>query len=254
MEEGSGASKTGFAWFRGLSMAERERPAERYFRESKYWEVWSKVPDVTADLTYALAAVRSTHRLVLDVPCGRGRLLKAVLARYPSMSLYGVDVNSDMVRQTRDAIRAVRVAVASVYAMPFRDRTFDLVVCHQSFMHFEDPLAALKELTRVARTDVYMSITTRRQLNTALRHIGLLATSDVPHWTYNIEEVKSMLARTDFDWTVTGAFLIGKKVLRVSEETYLNVHRAIGQRLPQRVLRRFGQTLFLYGRRREDVR
>lgn len=226
------------------------RPAERYFRESKYWEAWSRVPDMTADLAYALAAVKGTHRLVLDVPCGRGRLLKAIAASHPQVSLYGMDINSDMVRKTRDAVPQGRATVASVYAMPFRDRAFDLVVCHQSFMHFEEPAAALSEVTRVARSDVYVSITTQRQLNTALRYLGLLATSDVPHWTYNVEDLAPMLEATDFDWAVVGAFLIGRKVLRVSEGTYLKIHHVGGRLLPQWLLRRFGQTLFLYGRRR----
>jgi SAM-dependent methyltransferase len=227
------------------------RPAEQYFRESKYWEAWSRVPDMTADLAYALAAVKGTHRLVLDVPCGRGRLLRGIATSYPGVSLYGADINSEMARRTHDAVPQGRATVASVYALPFRDRAFDLVLCHQSFMHFEEPTVALSEVTRVARSDVYVSVTTNRQLNTALRRVGLLATSDVPHWTYNVEDVAPMLAATDFDWTVVGAFLIGRKMLRLSERTYLKMHHVGGRLLPQWLLRRFGQTLFLYGHRRE---
>ena len=52
--------------------------AERFFQDTDYWRSWSEVPDLTVDIDYALRAVRPEDRAVLDVPCGRGRLLKAV--------------------------------------------------------------------------------------------------------------------------------------------------------------------------------
>src|SRR6266536_2486937 len=77
------------------------RPAERFFSDGDYWKSWSEVPDVTVDIDYALRAVRHDDRSVLDVPCGRGRLLKAVSRRAPGAALYGVDVNGQMVEQSR---------------------------------------------------------------------------------------------------------------------------------------------------------
>jgi len=155
-----------------------------------------------------------------------------------------------MVRQARPIV-AGRAVVASVYDLPFPAWTFDLVMCHQSFMHFDQPRRALTELTRVARLDVYLSVTTRRQLNTVLRRVGLLATSDVPHWTYNMEELQAILP-ADFTWRVTGAFLFGQKALRLSHAHYLAVHRTVGRRVPQWLARRYGQTLFVYGHRRDS--
>jgi hypothetical protein len=55
-------------------------PAERFFRDSEYWLVWSQVPDMSADIPYVLAALHLGHRRGFDVPCGRGQLLKAVRA------------------------------------------------------------------------------------------------------------------------------------------------------------------------------
>lgn len=56
--------------------------AERFFRDSEYWRVWSQVPDMTTDIPYVLAALHPGYRRVLDVPCGRGRLLKAVRSTF----------------------------------------------------------------------------------------------------------------------------------------------------------------------------
>ena len=54
----------------------------------------------------------------------------------------------------------------------------------------------------------------------------------------------------EFVWTVTGAFLLGPKALRLSHARYAGLHHLVGRRVPQWLLRRFGQTLFVYGHRR----
>jgi len=225
--------------------------AEGFFRASNYWKAWSTVPDLTADIPYALRAIRQADRRVLDVPCGRGRLLKAVRAHAPGAALFGVDVNDRMVAQVRRDVPGVYAAVASVYAIPFRDRTFDAVLCHESFMHFDDPRGALDELCRVSSDRVYFSVTTRRQLNTLLRRIGLLGPSNVPHWTYDAEDLAPLLADA-FRWEVRGAFLVGHKALRMSHLTYARLHERLGRHLPVSLLRKFGQTLFVYGSRKNE--
>lgn len=224
-------------------------PAEAFFRSSGYWRTWSQVPDITADIPYALTAVTSRDVRVLDVPCGRGRLLKAIGFLFPGMQLYGVDINHEMALQTRRDVRGARVVAASVYALPFPDESFDVVVCHQAFMHFEHPARALAELARLARSKVYFSVTTRRQLNTLVRRLAFLGPRGVPHWTYNIEDLYPLLPAS-FDWTIVGAFLVGQKALRLSHAAHLKLHRMIGRHVPQRILKRYGQTLFVYGRRR----
>jgi SAM-dependent methyltransferase len=207
------------------------------------------VPDLTVDIDYALRALRPDDRSVLDVPCGRGRLLKAVACRVPGARLFGLDVNGEMAAQSRNAAPGASIQVGSIYAMPFRDRSFDAVLCNESFMHFDEPRAALAELCRVSRERVYFSVTTRRQLNTLLRKLGLLAAGDVPHWTYNVEDLPVLLPDT-FGWSVTGGILIGKKALRLSHATHLRLHRSLGRFVPQSMLRAFGQSLFVYGWRR----
>src|SRR5262252_3106657 len=166
LRQGAGRGETGRA--PGMTMV-----AERFFRDSDYWRAWSGVPDMTADIPYALAALDPGDRRVLDVPCGRGRLLKAVRAVLPGAELRGHDVNAAMIEQVRRECPGVLSHVGSVYALPFPDRHFDAVLCHESFMHFEEPRRALAELGRVANRRLYLSVTTRRQLNTLVRRVGL---------------------------------------------------------------------------------
>ena len=223
--------------------------AERFFRDSDYWKAWSAVPDLTVDIDYALEAVRRDDRTILDAPCGRGRLLTAVGARAPRAMICGVDVNLDMVARARRDVPRARVLVGSVYALPFRDRRFDVVLCNESFMHFDDPRRALGELCRVARERVYFSVTTRRQLNTLLRGLQLLPRGDVPHWTYNVEEIRALLPNT-FRWSITGAILLGKKALRLSHTAHRRLHHSAEWLVPPPVRRVLGQSLFVYGWRK----
>src|SRR5262249_11356231 len=117
--------------------------AERFFRDTDYWRAWSEVPDLTVDIDYALRAVRPEDRSVLAVPCGRGRLLKVVRRHAPGAMLFGLDVNVGMAAQSRTAAPDAFIQLGSVYAMPFRDRSFDSVLCNESFMHFDEPRVAL---------------------------------------------------------------------------------------------------------------
>jgi SAM-dependent methyltransferase len=223
--------------------------AEKFFQHGSYWRAWSNVPDRTADIGYAIAAVTPSDRCVLDVPCGRGRLLKAVRQVTPSAALVGADINTHMLRRVRGDVPGAFVYATSVYALPFRDHSFDAVLCHESFMHFDHPEAALAELCRVSRDRIYFSVTTRRQLNAMLRRLGLLGASNVPHWTYNIENIVGILPDA-FEWNIVGAFLVGHKALRLPHRIHRYFHSIVGRHIPQVILRNFGQTLFLYGRRR----
>ena len=224
--------------------------AERFFRESEYWRSWSSMPDMTAEIPYALAALGPDDHRVLDAPCGRGRLLGAVRRVRPGAELYGLDINEHMIEQVRRNLPEIRAVVGSICELPFADRVFDAVLCHESFMHFDRPQAALAELTRVTRRCLYLSVTTSRQLNAPLRALRVMPPSDVPHWTYNHEDMVALLPK-GFDWQIRGAFLIGRKALRFSHASHVRLHRLVGRRLPQWLLRRFGQTLFVYGTRRE---
>src|SRR5262249_11889637 len=120
---------------------------------------------------------------------------------------------------------------------------------NESFMHFDEPRRALGELCRVSRERVYFSVTTRRQLNTLLRRLGLLPVRDVPHWTYNIEDIRPFLPE-NFRWSILGGILVGRKALRLSHAAHLRLHRTLGRLLPQPALRVWGQSLFVYGWRR----
>lgn len=94
--------------------------------------------------------------IVLDVPCGTGRLSPTLIA--PEGFYVGVDVSAAMLRQAR-TVHDAPLLQASAAALPFADSSFDVVVCCRLLHHLRDDerAAVLRELVRVSRRFVVAS-------------------------------------------------------------------------------------------------
>jgi SAM-dependent methyltransferase len=91
---------------------------------------------------------------ILDVGCGPGTITADLARRVPAGSVTGVDRVTDVLEEARVAaagVGNVAFRAADVYDLPFRDGAFDVVHAHQVLQHLADPVAALREMVRVAR-------------------------------------------------------------------------------------------------------
>ncbi len=103
-------------------------------------------------------ALCSDRAEVLEVGCGEGHLLELLSRRAPMGSCLGVDLSPAVIAQASAAHPSLRFDVASVYELPFEDRSFSLVIACEVLEHLEDPEAALVELARVARRDLILTV------------------------------------------------------------------------------------------------
>ena len=103
-------------------------------------EFLHRVLDVAGDLRGAR---------VLDLGCGRGELLAAIGRRWPTASVYGLDVS--VVRGTgSDSAADARVVAADLMdAAPFRPGSFDRVFCLETLEHLKAPERCLAEIVRL---------------------------------------------------------------------------------------------------------
>jgi ubiquinone/menaquinone biosynthesis C-methylase UbiE len=95
-----------------------------------------------------------TDDTVLDVACGPG-LLVCAFARAAKHAT-GVDMTPAMLEQARKlqqekGLTNVTWLPGDVYALPFPQPQFSIVSSRFAFHHFQDPLAALKEMKRVCK-------------------------------------------------------------------------------------------------------
>lgn len=92
---------------------------------------------------------------VLDLGCGTGTLLQALVARQPDARFTGVDPDPRVLaiarRRLQRSARPVELVEGYAEELPFTDQTFDLVVSTLIFHHLPDPVkvAALGEVRRV---------------------------------------------------------------------------------------------------------
>jgi len=153
------------------------------------------------------------RRRVLEVGCGEGRLADHLISlSAPAERFEATDVRLHALASGLD--ERIAFGEASVYALPYADASFDLVVCCEVLEHLEDPPRALAEIARVTSGAVLLSTPREplwRALNVArgryLREAGNTP-GHVQHWSRRglLELVGSQMSivevRSPIPWTV----------------------------------------------------
>lgn len=103
---------------------------------------------------------------VLDVACGTGAVARAAAARVkPEGTVTGVDVNAGMLATARGTDGTVDWRHADAAALPFPDRTFDVVLCQQGLQFMADRQAATRELRRVLAQPGRLAVSAWRDID-----------------------------------------------------------------------------------------
>jgi SAM-dependent methyltransferase len=105
-----------------------------------------------ADLADRLAALHPQR--VLETAAGTGIVTRAMLRVLPpSVSLVATDLNQPMLDHAAEQVASDRVSFqkADALALPFADRSFDVVVCQFGVMFFPDRQKAYREARRVLK-------------------------------------------------------------------------------------------------------
>ena len=107
------------------------------------------------DFTVAAEALRlialDDPRLV-EIGCGNGYYSEILSRLYGRPFRYvGVDYSEAMARSARTIYPGLAIAVADAFALPFRDRAFDVAWSGTVLMHLPDYDGAIRETCRVAR-------------------------------------------------------------------------------------------------------
>lgn len=93
---------------------------------------------------------------LLDCGCGPGSITSDLAEMLAPGSVVGVDIGESQIELARAhavarGLNNIRFDLASVYALPFPDATFDAILAHGVLEHLADPSAALSEMRRVLR-------------------------------------------------------------------------------------------------------
>ncbi len=130
------------------------RVREQYDRVAeKYDSCWQSYTASTLNFLKKWLNLKGSEK-VLDVACGTGALEALLVKEHPSQPLSGIDVSGSMLAVARRKLQSnphITFSLGAASAIPFSDRSFDVVVCANSFHYFDNPPACLIEMKRVLK-------------------------------------------------------------------------------------------------------
>ena len=115
---------------------------------------WEKVVRAMAD-HYQLPAKPK----ILDIGCGKGFLLYDFLKVIPGAEVYGIDMSSYAIANSKREIRD-RLQVGSATSLPWPDNYFDLVISINTLhcLHAYQLDLSLREIERVGKSNKYICV------------------------------------------------------------------------------------------------
>jgi ubiquinone/menaquinone biosynthesis C-methylase UbiE len=112
---------------------------------------------------HALRLIDSVRGYALDIGCGPGQILMKLSARLPEWRFVGVDRSLAMIglagknqesrtrRRLPSATGSLCFLLGEAGSLPFRDASFDLILCNSVLHHIGNPPCLFSEIRRVAK-------------------------------------------------------------------------------------------------------
>lgn len=94
----------------------------------------------------------------LDVGCGEGFTLNKLSENKIGKRLEGVDFQETAIDAGKRVHPHLKLKVGNIYHLPYKDNSFDLIICTEVLEHLEDPKKALSEIQRVSSRYVILSV------------------------------------------------------------------------------------------------
>ncbi len=152
---------------------------------------------------------------ILDVGCGEGFTLQRLYENKIGKRLEGLDHQKIAIEIGRKIHPHLKLETGTIYDLSFKDNSFDLVMATEVLEHLEDPKKALKELVRVSKKYLLLSVPNEPffMIANLLRGKNLSRWGNdiehIQHWTSagfqrfaEKERLKIISARYPFPWTM----------------------------------------------------
>lgn len=92
------------------------------------------------------AIINNTENNILDVACGTGYYLELFLNNHKD--IIGVDLSEEMIRICREK-GLFMTLIANYEKLPFKNSSFDMVLCMNAFQYADNPYKTLAEFSRI---------------------------------------------------------------------------------------------------------
>ncbi len=157
---------------------------------------------------------------VLDVGCGEGFSLNKLNENNIGEKLEGIDYSKEAISIGKKLFPNLSLKQGNIYDLPYKDNTFDLVLCTEVLEHLENPKKGLQEIVRVSKKYILVSVPNEPffMMSNFLRGKNVIRFGNDPehiqHWTIlsflrlmRKHGVRIKMVRLPFPWIM----ILGEK-------------------------------------------
>ena len=165
--------------------------------------------------TFLALAKQVKPETILDAGCGEGFTLVKLKRNGIGKVLSGVDFLQDAITLGKRMYPGLKLTKGDIYKLPYKDKSFDLVICTEVLEHLEFPEKAIKEVMRVSKKYVLFSVPNEPifQLSNFLRGRHFKTFGNHPehinHWSGSAFEkllrknkIRIAVRKQPFPWTL----------------------------------------------------
>lgn len=105
-----------------------------------------------------IMAKKIPNESILDVGCGEGFTLSELKKNGIGKRLEGIEYIQEALDIGKKLFPDFTFKKGDIYRLPYKDNTFDIVVCTEVLEHLDKPKDALKELQRVSKKHLILSV------------------------------------------------------------------------------------------------
>ena len=126
---------------------------------------------------------------ILDVGAGEGFTLEMFRKNNIGKKLEGIEYMDEAIEFGKKLHPQVKIKKGDIYNLPYKDNSFDVIICTEVMEHIEDPAKALEELKRVTKYYIILSVPNEPlfTIQRFLRGKNMLKLGDHPehiqHWS-----------------------------------------------------------------------
>ena len=153
---------------------------------------------------------------ILDVVCGEGFTLNSLKENGIGKRLEGIEYLQAAIDLGKKTYPDIKIIKCTIYELPYKDNSFDLVLCTEVLEHLESPEKALKELVRVSKKYLVISVPNEpffmlaqlvrgknwSRFGNDIEHINHWTVFGFPQFAKKNAKVHILAKRFPFAWTM----------------------------------------------------
>ncbi|MDR2213714.1 MAG: methyltransferase domain-containing protein, partial [Pseudomonadales bacterium] len=129
----------------------RKRIAQAFGNAAAGYDAHAALQREVAQALCELTPANRAPRAMLDLGCGTGYCAQYLYERFPSATLYALDLALPMLQRTRSLQTSAQLVCADAAALPFGARSLDLLCSSLALQWCAEPAHVFAEVARVLR-------------------------------------------------------------------------------------------------------